>query len=350
MNGLLNRDYLNPYIIAEIGVNHEGSVDRAVELIWAAARGGAHAAKFQTYKADTLASPTRSPAYWDTSKEPTESQHSLFTKYDSFGASEYGLLSEECDKAGIDFMSTPFDLDSVDALASLVPAFKIASADLTNIPLLRKVASTGKPIIMSTGASKLEEIAWALDLLEQSGASDVALLHCVLRYPTPPDVANVFAIKTLFREFSNRATIGYSDHVPPSPDGSVPALEMASILGARILEKHFTDDRSAIGNDHYHAFDEVGLSQFVGRLAEFRTLSGDGILRTDHQAAAIENARRRIFVAGQLERGRVLEEADLIALRANVGIEIAQWDDVVGKKLTNSKAAGDPVLSEDLAP
>ena len=146
-----------PYIIAEIGVNHEGSLSQAKRLIDLAKEGGADAAKFQSYKADTLAS-KNSPAYWDTNKEPTQSQHELFQKYDQFNTEDYIALKEHCDKSEIEFISTPFDDNSIESLNSLVPFFKIASADITNIPFLRKITRKRKPILLSTGASTIDEI------------------------------------------------------------------------------------------------------------------------------------------------------------------------------------------------
>lgn len=346
---IFDRAYADPYIIAEIGVNHEGSVERAQEMIAAVARAGGHAAKFQTYKAETLASRKNSPAYWDTSKEPTTSQYELFSKLDSFGEAEYRQLAATCVEVGIDFLSTPFDLPSVGMLDPLMPAMKVASADLTNVPLLRAVAATGKPVIMSAGASTHDEIDWALGVLEAAGAREIALLHCVLRYPTPPEHANLLGIERLRERFGSRAVIGYSDHVAPDAGGEVPALEMATILGARVIEKHFTDDRSGQGNDHYHAFDEAGLRAYTERLARFRELGGTGEPDIPAQHAAISNARRRVFTARPLEAGSTIVEADLIALRADTGVEIADWDAVVGRRLLTAKASGDPILPEDLA-
>ena len=141
-------DNLNPYIIAEIGVNHEGDLELAKRLINEAAAGGAHAAKFQSYKAGLIAS-KNSPAYWDQSKETTDSQYKLFQKYDCFGEKEYIELAAHCNKKGVHFMSTPFDLDAVDFLETLMPAFKIASADITNVPLIRKCAAYKKPLLRS---------------------------------------------------------------------------------------------------------------------------------------------------------------------------------------------------------
>ncbi|NBS37649.1 MAG: acetylneuraminic acid synthetase, partial [Actinobacteria bacterium] len=159
-----------PYVIAEIGVNHDGSLETAKLLIDLAKNGGADAAKFQTYKAETLAS-KHSPAYWDTTKEATRSQYELFRKYDVFGPDEYKELAKHCASVGIDFVSTPFDDAAADLLAPLVPFFKVASADLTNTPLLRRVARAGKPVVLSVGASTLEEIDGALATLRAAGAT-----------------------------------------------------------------------------------------------------------------------------------------------------------------------------------
>lgn len=326
-------DHLNPFVIAEIGVNHEGSLERAKAMIWQVARSGAHAAKFQSYSSEKLAARQNSPAYWDTRKEPTESQYSLFQKYDSFTRDDYAALAEECESAGVAFMSTPFDLDVVDVIDQLSPLFKIASADLTNIPLLRKVAQKGKPVILSTGAATMQEINVALEVLQSAGAASVSLLHCVLNYPTPKENANLGVIRTLIDSFGNQHSVGYSDHVAPDGDGAMPALEIATLYGANILEKHFTDDRSAPGNDHYHATDEAGFRAFLGRLSEFSELHGSDEIDLSTQKAAIQNARRRIFTKSALQAGEVLSEGNLIPLRANEGIEVNHWDDVVGKVL-----------------
>lgn len=233
-------DESDPYIIAEIGVNHEGSIDAAINLIELAAKGGANAAKFQTYKASKLAI-QNSPAYWDLNEESTKSQHELFSKYDKFDCADYERLAEVCKDNGVDFLSTPFDLESVDFLDPLVPFFKIASADITNIPLLRRVAAKGKPVIISTGASTIGEIASALNELNRHGSKEIALLHCVLNYPTPNERAYLGTIQDLKERFPN-TVVGYSDHTVP--DDSMFVVTTAISMGARIIEKHFTDDRS----------------------------------------------------------------------------------------------------------
>jgi sialic acid synthase SpsE len=335
-------------LIAEIGVNYEGSMERAKAMIAQVARAGGHAAKFQTYKADTLAAKHTSPAYWDTSKEPTTSQHELFTRFDSFGPEEYQELAQYCKEQGIDFLSTPFDLDSVDYLAPLMPLIKVASADLTNIPLIRKGAQTGKPLLISVGASSHQEIQRAIREALDHGSERVSIMHCVLNYPTPKPNAQLGQIAVLQREFGDHVAIGYSDHVAPDADGSLPALEAASLYGARVIEKHFTDDRTQQGNDHYHSMDQASLARFVEQLASYRELHGTGSLNLESQSAAIQNARRRIIANRDILVGDVLQEADLIALRSNVGIEISHWDDVVGARAKHPVAKDAPISFGDL--
>ena len=224
---------LRPFLVAEAGVNHEGSMDTAKRLIEEAAEGGADAIKFQTYKAETIAS-RHSPAYWDTSKEPTLSQYALFKKYDSFWKKEFEQLRRDCDAAGIEFLSTPFDVESARFLNDLMNVFKISSSDITNRPFIETISGFGKPILLSTGASHLHEIAEALDWIEPQG-NKVALMHCILNYPCQDVNANLGMMLDLKRRFPDRM-LGYSDHTLP---GDMRALEVATLLGARVLEKHF---------------------------------------------------------------------------------------------------------------
>ncbi len=330
LNGVESGSFMRPYIIAEIGVNHEGSLDRAKKMIREAAQGGAHAAKFQTYKAGKLAA-KESPAYWDLSKEPTRSQRELFAKYDAFGPAEYQALAEYSNEVGIHFVSTPFDLEAVDTLDPLVPFFKIASADILNVPLLRKVAKTGKPVVMSTGAATLPEIEFSIETLTEAGATQIVLLHCVLNYPTPIDHAQIARIATLQRIFPNLA-IGYSDHV--APDDTMTSLEVATLLGAVVLEKHFTDDRSAQGNDHYHAMDEQTLRKFNEKLSLLSALTGEEGGHTGNEADARKYARRSIVAARDIEEGEVLDESALVTKRPGTGIGSEHWDQIVGLKAT----------------
>jgi sialic acid synthase SpsE len=318
-----------PYIIAEIGVNHEGSMERAKELIYLAKEGGADAAKFQSYKAETLAS-KHSPAYWDTSKEPTLSQYELFKKHDGFGEEEYTELADYCHRTGIDFVSTPFDDRAVDFLAPLVPCIKIASADITNLPLLRKTATKGKPVLLSTGASTLAEIELAIAELYKCGCSSVALLHCVLSYPTRYESTHLNMIIGLQTAFPNHI-VGYSDHA--LPDEGMLVLTAAYLKGARIIEKHFTFDKRLPGNDHYHAMDLYDLRKFKAALALLAKIEGNRHKTPlPDEALAIQNARRSIVLKKPANKGEILTECILTCKRPGFGISPIHWDKVIGKK------------------
>ncbi len=333
-------DHLNPYIIAEIGVNHEGSMELAKRLIKEAKSGGAHAAKFQSYKASKIAS-KNSPAYWDQTKEPTDSQFKLFQKYDGFGEAEYRELAAYCVEVGIDFMSTPFDLDAVDFLNPLMPAFKVASADITNVPLIRKCASMGKPLIMSTGAATLPEIEFALQTAKAAGAKDISLLHCVLNYPTPEENAQLGMLEVLKRTFPD-CVIGYSDHV--APDETISALEVAMLLGSSILEKHFTHDKTLPGNDHYHAMNEEDLSKFCQKADKYKVMISGSSKDLSKEQAARLHARRSVVADRDIKVGEVLAEDMLIAKRPAHGISPIHWDSLIGSKVT-SAIAEDELLS-----
>lgn len=334
--------YWNPYIIAEIGVNHEGKLDLAKRMIDEAASAGVHGVKFQTYKADKIASKEHSKYYWDLKEEPSTSQHALFKKYDAFERTEYEALASHAKLRGVDFLSTPFDLDAVDMLDDLIPFFKIASADITNKPMLKKIASKKKPIILSTGASTLAEIQEAIDLLRKNGADTICLLHCVLNYPTPKEHACLGVMKTLTKLFPD-CSIGYSDHVRPNVNGDMPALLLAAFEGAVVLEKHFTFDKTLPGNDHYHAMDYKDLKRFCDQLSEYRILYGSEEKNIENERRARANARRKICLSTNVLEGTILTEDMLIPLRADMGIDIALWDDVIGKKVNSSMKQGQPL-------
>lgn len=322
-----------PYVIAEIGVNHEGSMDLAKRLIREAKAGGCHAAKFQTYKAASLAS-RHSPAYWDTTKEPTPSQFALFSKYDYFGEEQYRQLAAYCAEIGIDFASTPFDDEAIDFLDELMPYFKVASADLTNVPMLRRVAAKGKPVLLSTGASTLGEIDEAIAQLHAYGCPAVVPLHCVLNYPTPNECAHLGMIKGLSRAYPH-LLIGYSDHTLPDP--SMTSLVTAYLLGARVLEKHFTYDKTLHGNDHYHAMDHDDAKRLFAHLHTVVELLGG----SDHKAPlktegrARRYARRSLVATKRLPAGTVIDESCLTYKRPGTGISPRFWDDVMGMRTTS---------------
>jgi N-acetylneuraminate synthase len=316
-----------PAIIAEAGVNHEGSIDLARRLVDEAAAGGADAIKFQTYRAETLAV-ADSPAYWDTTKESTPTQRKLFAKYDRLWQEDFELLRRHSEDAGVEFMSTPFDRESAIFLADLVSVFKVASADITNVPFLRLIASFGKPVVLSTGAATLGEIAAALDIL--TPRVPVCLMHCILNYPTAHEDANLGMILDLRTRFPDTVP-GYSDHTIPDATMSVPVT--AALLGARVIEKHFTFDKSLPGNDHYHAMDLADLRLLRRSLAQAFTLVGDASKHPlPSEDPARRYARRSLVAARDIPAGQLITEDDLTWKRPATGISPAAIDEVLGRR------------------
>lgn len=320
----------DPYIIAEAGVNHEGSMDLAKRLIDEAAEGGAQAIKFQTYKAETIASKD-SPYYWDINKEPTRSQFELFKKYDKFWKGEYEELKKYCDQADIEFMSTPFDVESAKFLNDLMPAFKISSSDLTNLPFIDFQCGFNKPIILSTGASYLWEIQQAVETIAKHG-NKLCLMHCVLNYPTPDEHANLGMIKGLIKHFPE-VVPGYSDHTLP---GEMDNLIHSILLGATVIEKHFSHDKTLPGNDHYHAMDKEDLKKFWKKWeAVKKTLGGYQLTALESEEPARQNARRSLVAARAISKGSQISEEDLTWKRPAHGISPRHFKEVIGKTALN---------------
>ena len=315
-----------PYIIAEIGVNHEGSMELAKRLVDEAKEGGADAVKFQSYKAETLASKD-SPSYWDTNEEPTTSQYALFKKHDSFWIDEMKELKEYCNKIDIEFMSTPFDIESADFLDKMMDVYKISSSDLTNKPYIEYICQFNKPIILSTGASSLHEIQEAVSWIEKHG-NPLALLHCVLNYPTPDKNANLGMILDLKQKFPDKI-IGYSDQTLPK---DMKVCEMATMLGSVIIEKHFTHDKTLPGNDHYHAMDKEDLKTYRKNLERtFEILGGFKVESLEDEEPARNNARRSLVALKDIPKGKIIEKSDLTFKRPAHGVSPKFIDEVVGK-------------------
>jgi len=315
-----------PLIIAEVGVNHESCMKTAMRLIDEAAEGGADAVKFQTYKAEKLAS-RDSPAYWDTTLEQSDSQFKLFKRYDSFEIKDYEKLKLRCDEVGVEFLSTPFDDDSVDFLADMMDVFKVSSSDITNKPLIERICRKGKPIILSTGAAEISEIDEAVGWIDRFEVP-VALMHCVLSYPTLDSDANLGMIRGLQNKFPRRV-IGYSDHTMPR---DMKTLEVAALLGAEVIEKHFTHDKTLPGNDHYHAMDKEDLLSLHQRFDRLLDLFGESekcVLEVER--AARQHARRSLVATRPIRAGSVISAADLTYKRPGAGISPKLIDDVIGR-------------------
>ena len=316
-----------PYIIAEIGVNQEGSIDTAKKLIDLAKEGGAHAAKFQSYKANTIAS-VNSPAYWNKQVNPIQNQHELFQKYDSFNESDYIELSKHCESIRMDFASTPFDDHSIDYLEPLIPFYKISSSDITNFPFIRKIAKKNKPIVLSTGASDYNEINNAVIEIKKFNSNELCLMHCILSYPTENIDANLNMIKGIEENFKD-VIMGYSDHT--KPDSNMLILTLAYLKGAVVLEKHFTNDKSLPGNDHFHAMNSDDLKIFNKNLDIIKDVSGKREKTyLPVEEVARKNARRSIVTSKQIKIGDIFDETNLTYKRPASGISPENWDKVIG--------------------
>lgn len=325
-----------PFLIAEIGVNFydiaekEGisDMDAAKLMIDEAKSCGVDAVKFQSYKAETIAS-KNSPAYWDLSEEPTTSQFELFKKFDKFGAEEYRELADYCKSVGIMFLSTPFDFDSVDYLDEFMDIYKISSSDLTNIPFIKYIASKNKPILLSTGASTLKEIKEAVKAIEDVSTVDIAIMHCVLSYPTAYEDANLLMIRDLGEHFPDYE-IGYSDHT--KPDENMMVLTTAYNYGATILEKHFTLDKTLQGNDHYHGMDPSDVVKFRKNISFLSKING---MRNKQplicESSARKEARRSIVAVRDIKKGEKITADDLTFKRPGTGIYPSEIDNVIGK-------------------
>ncbi|MBL4709303.1 MAG: N-acetylneuraminate synthase family protein [Flavobacteriales bacterium] len=327
-----------PYMIAEAGVNHEGSMDLAKRLIQEAAEGGAHAIKFQTYKAETIAS-KESPSYWDTSKEATKSQFELFKKYDKFWKSEYEALKKCCDEFDIEFLSTPFDVTSADFLNDLMDVYKISSSDLNNLPFVEYLCQFDKPILLSTGASYLWETKRTVELIDKHNIP-LCLMHCVLNYPTLNENANLGMIKDLQRHFPDKV-IGYSDHTLPE---DMQVCVNATLLGAEIIEKHFTHNKTLPGNDHYHAMDKEDLLVYNQKIESlFNVLGSFDKKPLETEYISRQNARRSLVAKREIPKGTIISMDDLTWKRPASGISPSEIKQIIGKKSLN-KIPEDSVL------
>jgi sialic acid synthase SpsE len=340
-----------PFVIAEIGVNYYDIAKKeqidpltaAKKMITAAADAGTDAVKFQTYKAEKLAS-RYSPAYWDTSKERTQSQYELFKKFDSFGEDEYRELARFSRGQKVVFLSTPFDFEAVDILADLMPIFKISSSDITNTPFIRYIARKQKPVFLSTGASTIAEIDEAIKTIEQEGNDRIVILHCILNYPTAYKDANLGMISHL-KELYPGYPIGYSDHTLPDPHMSV--LTTAANLGARVIEKHFTLDKSLPGNDHYHAMDPEDLRQFIQNLAFIQEITGEIEKRPlESEMPSRMYARRSIVAKRGIPKGARITEDMITFKRPGTGIEPSKLGNIIGKVALDTIKEDEIILPE----
>lgn len=324
-----------PFLIGEIGVNFYDiakkenitPMDAAKLMIKEAKNAGIDAVKFQTYKAEKIAS-KNSPAYWDLDEEPTTSQFELFKKFDSFGPEEYRELADYCREVGIMFLSTPFDFEAIDFLDDLMDVYKISSSDLTNIPFIKAIALKNKPIILSTGASTLKEIKEAVNAIEEVSNVDIGLMHCVLSYPTKDEDANLLMIKDIKEQFEGY-DIGYSDHT--KPDDKMLILTTAYLYGANIIEKHFTLDKTLTGNDHYHAMDVEDVKTFNENIELINKIKGKKVKQPlVCESSSRKEARRSIVASRDIKKGEKITTDNITFKRPGTGISPSKVDEIIG--------------------
>lgn len=327
-----------PYLIAEMGVNFYDTarimrispLEAAKLYIDKAAEVGIDCAKFQSYKAGTIVS-KNSPAYWDTSKESTKTQYELFKKFDGFGEDDYRELCKYTHAKGMDFTSTPFDYDSADYLYDMVDFYKISSSDFSNLPFIRHIASKGKPVYISAGASYLSEVDEVIRLLKDSGCKDIVLFHCVLSYPTAPENANLRIISTLKKIFPD-IRVGFSDHV--APDSTMMTLATAYMLGAEVIEKHFTLDKTLPGNDHYHSGEPEDFKKAIANFKWIDTVLGSATKTVlDCEIVPRREARRSLVLTRDMKAGEIITKEDLMPKRPGTGISPQYIDIVIGRKI-----------------
>ena len=313
------------FIIAEAGVNHNGSIDNAIKLIDEASRCGVDAIKFQTFKAEKLVCKNAQKAeYQINSSDVEENQFDMLKKLE-LDMDTHKILIEHCSQKNIMFLSTPFDLDSIDELESLgMLIFKIPSGEITNYPYLKKVASLSKPIIISTGISTLGEIEEALDILYENNAEDITVLHCNTEYPTLMEDVNLRAMKTIESAF--KVKVGYSDHT-----NGIEISIAAVTLGASIIEKHFTLDKNMIGPDHKSSLNPVELEQMVKSIRNIELALGDGVKKPSKSELKNKNVVRKSIVADRsIKKGDIILENDITVKRPANGISPMRWNEVIG--------------------
>ncbi|AWK90255.1 N-acetylneuraminate synthase [Azospirillum thermophilum] len=331
-------------LIAEAGVNHNGSAELAHRLIDAAAEAGADAVKFQTFRTDGLLTSDAPKAAYQVANTGTGGSQQSMLRALELQPDVFAGLSEHCARRGLLFLSTPFDHESVDLLSALgMPAFKVPSGEVTHPALLEHVAAQGRPVLLSTGMATLAEVDEAVRCLSGAGCRELALLQCTSTYPAPPEEANLRVIGTYAQAFG--VPVGFSDHT--LGEAVAPA---AVALGAVMVEKHFTLDTALPGPDHRASLDPSGFRRLVAAVRAVEAALGDGIKRpTAGEMDTRAVARRSLFVRHALPAGHRLTAVDLVALRPAGGIAPNHRDLILGRRTTRPLTGGERLDWSDLA-
>ena len=313
-------------IIAEAGVNHNGSMELAKKLVDTAKECGADIVKFQTAKLSSLVSKSAPMAeYQKENIGKEESQKDMLSKL-LLPFEDYRVLADYCRTVGIKFLSTPFDAESIDFLDPLLDIWKVPSGEITNYPYLVKIAGTGKNIILSTGMCTMTEVEDAVRVLRDNGAGKITILHCTTNYPTPMEDVNLKAMLSLKERFG--CDVGYSDHTR-----GIEVPIAAAALGATVLEKHFTLDRNMEGPDHKASLEPDELRDMVVAVRNIEKALGDGT--KEPTKAELKNrlvARKSIIAARDIKKDEIFSEDNLTTKRPGSGISPMRWNEVIGKK------------------
>ena len=315
------------FIIAEAGVNHNGDLNIAKKLVDKAAEAGADAVKFQTFKSEKLASRYAPKAeYQLETTDSTESQADMLKKLELTQDMHLELI-DYCNRRSIQFLSTPFEIESLKYLLSIgLKTIKLPSGEITNYPLLKEAGESQARIILSTGMSTLQEVKEAVKVLQENGCKDLTLLHCNTQYPTPYEDVNLNAMLTLHKETG--LPVGYSDHTR-----GIEVPIAAAALGATVIEKHFTLDRNMEGPDHKASLEPDELKEMVSSIRHIEDAMGDGIKRpSESEFENISVVRKSIVASKSIKEGEIFSEDNLTTKRPGTGISPMEWNEIIGTK------------------
>lgn len=315
------------FIIAEAGVNHNGNIDIAKKLIESAADAGADAVKFQTFEAkDLVTEKGEMASYQKKNLQEKKSQFEMLKNYE-LSKGDFVDLKKYCEHKGIIFLSTPHTEKAVDFLEDLVPLYKIASGDINNIPLLRKVSNKGKPVILSSGMANLEETKFGIETVKNQGNDKIITLHCTTNYPCPMNEVNMNSMLTMMDELD--CLVGYSDHTL--------GLEIpicARAMGASVIEKHFTLNKKMEGPDHKASLNPEELKFMVSSIRNIELSFGSYVKQANESEKQImKNVRKSLVASKYLEKGKIISEEDISVKRPATGFDPTYYDNIVGKKL-----------------
>ena len=329
---------MSVYIIAEAGVNHNGRLDLALKLCDAAKEAGVDAVKFQTWKTEKIGTKSAAKAAYQEENTGCDQSQFEMLKELELSYTDFEKINDYCKKIGVQFLSTPDEEESLDFLCSMnLPFVKIGSGEVTNIPYLRVIGSKHQKIVISTGMSTLADVEKAYNTLMESGAKEVAMLHCTTNYPCPYEEVNLQAMQTMKAAF--KCQVGYSDHTMGI---EVPIAAVA--MGAEIIEKHFTLDRTMDGPDHQASLEPQELKQMVKSIRNIEQSMGDGIKRPN--ASEQKNAEvvlKRIIAKEPIKKGDILSENNLTLLRSSDGIPAKFWDLVVNRLARRDYQKDEPI-------